>query len=74
MSEQQMKSNRGRPKNPVKRDEWHVRVDPEVSLFWRMFFHDEFTGTVRKNELSNLVTRLLREEMERKLKGGKDAG
>lgn len=68
-ADQPLKSNRGRPRNPVPKDDWHVAIERDVSLFWRMHFHDDFTGTTKKNELSNLVNRLLKEERE-KLQGG----
>jgi len=60
-----MKPRRGRPTSPIKRDDWHVKVEEDVSLFFRMLFHDTFTGATKKNALSDLVNRLLKEERAR---------
>lgn len=60
-----LKSNRGRPPATQPKDKWHVSVSMDVSIFWRMQFHDELTNAVRVGAMSELVDRLLRQEMLR---------
>lgn len=66
-SDEPLKSNRGRPRNPNRKDDWHVKVDPDLSVYFRMKNLDEFTKTTRIGSLSELINRLLREEMMREL-------
>lgn len=68
MNDGTLKPARGRPANPIRKDDWHVKVDQELSVYFRMKFLDEFTQRTRLGELSTLVNRLLREERERELK------
>ena len=55
--------SRGRPPGPEK-DRLHLKIDMDVSLYFRMLFHDDFTGTMSKGKMSELVNTLLRREME----------
>lgn len=65
MSSTPMKSNRGAPRSPIPKDDMHVSVDASVALHFRMKFLDPVTKATRKGALSELVNRLLREEMAR---------
>ncbi|MFM6926962.1 MAG: hypothetical protein ACKOX6_00770 [Bdellovibrio sp.] len=70
MSENTVEINKGgRPAAPIPNDRWNVRVSPDVGVYWRTRFWDELSQQVRKGEMSKLVDRLLREEMNRELKG-----
>lgn len=68
-----LKSNRGRPKSTIPKDDWHVSIEQDVSIYWRVRGTDPFTGQVQKGFLSELATRLLREEMNRELELQKGA-
>lgn len=55
----------GRPPNPITNERLTVYVSADVFLYWRMKYWDEFSQQMRKGEMSKLVDRLLREEMNR---------
>lgn len=59
---------RGRPPSTTRKDEWHINVEQDLSLHFRLKFFDEFTGRTRVGALSELVNRLLREEFMREMK------
>lgn len=56
---------RGRPPGPPK-ERVHLMIDQEVYLYWSLVFTDPFTRQLKKGELSELASRLLREEMQRR--------
>jgi len=58
-------SGRGRPRNPIPRDELHVSIDQDVAVYWRLQFFDSFLGATQKGKLSELINRLLRDEMNK---------
>lgn len=68
MTEITFKSNRGRPASTTPKDDWHVKVEQELSVYFRSLFYDEFTGQTKKSAMSDLINRLLREE-KAKLQG-----
>lgn len=55
----------GRPKRAIPGDRWTVVVDQDVALFWRLYLWDEIEQAPRKGSMSELTTRLLRDEMNR---------
>lgn len=64
------KPTRGRPPSDTPRDVWHVKVDLDVAVWWRTRLFDELEGKVRKGAMSDLTSRLLRDEMNRLKAGG----
>lgn len=64
MTTETLKSNRGAPKQGPK-DDWHVSIDQTTSIYFRAKYLDPLTKTTRKGALSELVNRLLREELAR---------
>ncbi len=60
----------GRPRSATPRDRWDVKVDQDVALFWRLMLHDEIENAPRKGSMSNLTSRLQRDEMNRIKAGG----
>jgi hypothetical protein len=60
--------NFGRPPGNIPKDDLHLRADADVTLYFRMKFLDTFTGRPKVGAMSELVTRLLREEMNRELR------
>lgn len=61
---------KGRPPSDTPRDRWNVKVDLEVAIWWRTYLWDELENAVRKGAMSDLTSRLLREEMNRIKAGG----
>lgn len=57
----------GRPANLIKNEKVSVYVTADVALYWRMRFWDDFSQQLKKGEMSKLVDRLLRDEMNREL-------
>jgi hypothetical protein len=66
------KPTRGRPPADAPRDTWNVKVDLDVAVWWRTRLYDEIEGRVRKGAMSDLTSRLLRDEMNRLREGGPD--
>lgn len=59
------KSNRGRPPNAVPKDDWHIHLDRDISLYFRLKYLDPLSQRMKQGAMSELVNRLLREEMRR---------
>lgn len=72
MSEQAeaFKPQRGRPPSDTPRDRWNVKVDLDVAIWWRAQLWDELENKVRIGAMSDLTSRLLRDEMNRLKAGG----
>lgn len=68
MTTSPMKSNRGRPPSAIRKDDIHASIDQDVALFWRLQNVDPLTGKTKVGALSELINRLLREEMNRQIK------
>lgn len=64
-NEVEYKRNVGRPPSDTPKDRWVCSVDLDVAIFWRAALWDTLTNQVRKGAMSELTTRLLREEMNR---------
>jgi hypothetical protein len=64
------KPTRGRPPSDTPRDSWNVKIDLDVAIWWRTYLYDEIEQRVRKGSMSDLTSRLLRDEMQRILAGG----
>lgn len=60
----------GRPPSATPRDRWNVKVDLDVAVWWRAYLWDELENAVRKGAMSDLTSRLLRDEMNRIKAGG----
>lgn len=67
MSEVEYKRSVGRPPSETPKDRWVCSVDQDVAIFWRLALWDTLTNSVRKGAMSELTSRLLREEMNRVL-------
>jgi hypothetical protein len=69
-STEDFKPTRGRPPSDTPRDRWNVKVDLDVAIWWRARLWDELEGKVRIGAMSDLTSRLLRDEMNRLKAGG----
>lgn len=64
------KNKGGRPPRDTPGDRWGVVVDLDVAIWWRTYLWDEIEQAPRKGSMSELTSRLLREEMNRIKAGG----
>jgi hypothetical protein len=69
-ADSEFKPARGRPPSDTPRDRWNVKVDLDVAIWWRARLWDELEGKVRIGAMSDLTSRLLRDEMNRLKAGG----